>query len=228
MSKFCTNCGSALDDEALFCSNCNTAVETDPVEVAPVEATPAGKPKLNAKLIGIGAAVLAVVIILSCLFLPTLLANPESALDNLFAVWAGDESKVEDLLPTAIWGYVANKNSEFDMDEFAKEYAGQYLNVLKHRLGEGIRISYDVKKKTALKEDELEYIAKLLNGLYGINKDDVKDGYTLNITRTIEGAEDYEEDEVEFVIIKIGDKWYNYTMFRGLVSLADSPGFWID
>lgn len=230
MSKFCTNCGALLDDQALFCTNCGNAlasapveaapVEAVPVEAAPVEAAPAGKPQLNIKLIAIAAGILAVVIILSCFIIPSLFAGPESALKNMIAVWKGNDNKVESLMPGSIWEYVEDENDDFDMDDFAEEFAEKTLENLESIYGEDIRISYEVDKKTALKEKKLEDIAEDLADRYDIDEDSVKDGYKLKVTMTIEGDEDEDEDEGEFTIIKIGNKWYVYDMISSIVSSA--------
>lgn len=244
MSKFCTNCGSALEDQALFCTNCGVAVgdapveaapveaapveaapvEAAPVEAAPVEAAPAGKPQLNFKLIGIAAGVLAVVIILSCIIFPMLLPSPESAIDNMIAAMEGKESKVESLLPDSIWEYLEDEIDDFDMDDLAEEFAEYTLESLERQYGEDIRISYDVEKKTALKEKKLEDIAEELADAFDIDEDDVKEGYKMKVSMSIEGDEDEDEDEEEMTVIKIGNKWYIYEMISTIVSFAKYYG----
>lgn len=230
MSKFCTNCGSVLDDQALFCTNCGAAAGDDPVEAAPVEAapaeaapveaTPAGKPQLNFKLIGIAAAVLAVVIILSCFIFPMLSTGPETAIKNMVAVMEGNDGKVENLLPDSIWEYIEDENDDFDMDDFAEYFAEETLEGLEDGYGDGISISFDVEKKTALKDKKLEEIAEELSERYDIDEDDVKEGYKMKVNMSIEGDEDDDEDESTVTVIKIGSKWYVYEMMSGVVYSA--------
>lgn len=220
MSKFCTQCGSSLDDLAQVCPNCGNAIEAAPVEAAPAEEAPATTPQLNVKLIAIAAAVLVVVIVLSCFIFPALSNSPEDAIDNMIAVMEGKDGKVDDLLPDSIWEYVEDENDDFDMDDFAEYFAEQTLEGLEDMYGDGINISYDVEKKTALKDKKLEEIAESLSDRYDIDEDDVKEGYKMKVTMSIEGDEDDDEDESEMTVIKIGSKWYVYEMMSGVVNSA--------
>ena len=197
-----------------------TPVEEVPVEAAPVEEVPAKKLPLNIKPIALAAGVLAVVIILSCFIIPALFAGHEAAVKNWIAVMEGKESKVVDLLPAAIWEYIEEENDKFDMDDFAEYFAENTLESLENQYGKGISISYTVEKKTALRPKKLEKIAEELAERYDIDEDDVKDGYKLKLTTCIEGDEDDDEAESEVIVIKIGSKWYLYSMISSIVSSA--------
>ena len=132
MSKFCTNCGSALEENVKFCTSCGQAVEAEVAPAAPVaEAAPAAveapavetpveaAPAKSAasfdfkkllenkkRLAIIGAAVAAVVILILVLSMGG--GSGKAYLSQVdayldYSIGKASKSQIENLMPEEIW-----------------------------------------------------------------------------------------------------------------------------
>lgn len=234
MSKFCQNCGKALDDAVRFCDGCGA-----PQEATAAPATPAApkqgfdfkatfdkvvtEVKTFAKgfvnrckadkkflytVIGIAAGVLVAIVLLSLLIGG---GGYKGAIDNYIAAsFKGKSSAVKKMAPAEYWEYYEEKNGE-DFDEYLENYEDNIedtIDYLKDEYGDNFKVTYKVTKEKKLSGKKLEGIAEALADKYDIDEDKVSAGYELDVEMTIKGSEDDDENEVELTVIKYKGKWY--------------------
>lgn len=216
MSKFCVNCGAALDEGVAFCHNCGARQEApaQPAEpVAPVTPVPqfvpaqsvtpapqfvpaaqvatavAPKKKVNPKLLIIGGAVLAAVVVVVIVLSLALGGGPEKALDNWMALYSGDVSKIEDMFPEEYWNYVAREEemSRFELMAELRENLIELREDMKDEFGSNYRVSYEILDKEDVDKVTLQKISVAL-ARYGIKSSAVKEACNMQVLLSIQGS----------------------------------------
>ena len=219
MSKFCPNCGTAMEDEAVFCPNCGAqdapveapaeaAVETveTPVE-APVEAPTADNKKTLIALLAGVAAVIVVVILAIALFG----GGVNKAVGNMEAVLNGKMKKIEKMAPKAYWENLAEEDEDFDLDdliEMAEESYEDELEELEDEYGKNVKYSIKVLEKKKVKRDKVKDIAEAIEDSYDIDEKKVKAAYELGVRVQIKGKDETERNYSKLTAVKISGKWY--------------------
>lgn len=217
MSKFCNNCGTAMEDEVLVCPNCGAqdapVIEETPVETpveaaveAPVEAPADNKKTLITLLAGVAAAV--VVIILAILLFG---GGVNKAVGNMEAVLNGKFKKIEQMAPKAYWEYLADEDEDFDIDDLidaAEENYEDELEELEDEYGKNVKYSIKVLEKKKVKRDKVKDIAEAIEDQYDIDEKKVKAAYEIGVRMEIKGKEDSERNYTKLTAVKIGAKWY--------------------
>lgn len=157
------------------------------------------------------AVVLVVIITAALLF-----SNPfGNALDSFFEVASG-EAKLKDvqaLAPAEVWNYIEDEEdlTAKDLYEYYDaEMREEAAEELEEEYGNNIKISYKITKKKELSDKKLGEYRDELNDNYGIKKKDVKKAYKLTLDVTVKGSEDKETEEMDLLLIKVGNKWYVY------------------
>lgn len=206
--KFCPNCGTQLEDSAVFCSNCGTNVG----EPAPTQDTVQDynnsaviKKNKNIGIIAVAAAgALALILILSLIFGGS---GYEEAIDNLIDVtFKGEFSKIEDLAPEKLWDEV-DKPIDDLISELEEEYEEDMYNEFVEEFGADFSIDYEIDDESELSSTKVKKIGEFLNDEYDIEESSVKAAYKLNLKITISGDSEITR-EVEIHVIKIGSDWY--------------------
>lgn len=217
MSKFCHKCGSKLNDMDVFCEICGVKQATSTIRPAVEEsdiAQPAEKAKKMPKglIIGIGAGVAAIVliVILAIVFFGT---PYKSAVEDYFDFnLNGAFEKLEGLAPEEYWEYLEDMNgtSVEDAIEYYEEYEvyDAMIESLEPEYGKNIKFSYKIVHEDELSERKLDTIKDGLKDKYGIAKRTVKKAYELEVDVTIKGSEDTDTEELEIIVVNIGNDWY--------------------
>ncbi len=222
MAKFCANCGTSMEDDVVFCPNCGAKDETPaaaPVAPAPdaaVTTFDAVQKKSSKTPVIIGAvAVVAVALIVVLVMVLGGGSGYKKAIDKYIGVrFEGKYSDVFDLAPDAYWDYMEEENEDFDRDELEEkieemeeEYEDE-LEELEDEFGKGIKFSYEVTDEDEISKKDLENINENLEDQYDFDKDSVTEGYDLEITVTVEGDEDSDEQDIKCAALKIDGSWY--------------------
>ena len=224
MSKFCGNCGTELQDGAVFCASCGQSVSETPVApvapvasatpVAPVvpENTPANAPKDKKKFLipAIIAAVVAVIVVV-LIFVFTGGSEPEDAVENYIdAYYNGDYDAYVDIYPDEIWEYREKEYDSpmMDEDEYEEEYKEDMLVELEEEVGKNPRVSYEIIDKEELDEDELDEIRDNLNESYNLDKDDITAAYELEVKLTLKGDDGEDIQEGTLTVYEYDGDWY--------------------
>lgn len=234
MSKFCTNCGAELSDDALFCVACGNPIpEAEPVEESPVaeaapvaetapvaEATPVAEtaPVAPAAFdikkflpVIIGAAAVVFIAVVALVASTVFGKGYEAPVKYKVAVIKGDFSNLEKMAPKEYWDYYEEKY-DADVADVIEDLEDEYedaLEAIEDEYGDNFKISYKVTDKKELSDKKLSTIRDNLKDNYGIAKKSVTDGYKLDVELKIKGSEDEDENEVEMIVVKIDGKWYS-------------------
>ena len=236
MSKFCTNCGGELNDDATFCEKCGARVgerQEQPKESPAViaEEVPkqesAAQPeggfagKINAfvgKLknkdkaaIGITAGVVAALILIVVLVICLSGSGPEKALDRYMDVfYYGKSSRIEKLAPKEYWDYL-EENEDMDIEDAEDQVKTFYKTIirgLEDEFGDDIKISYKVTEIDDVKKSTLDKMKDKIKSTYDIPKKDVTDAVEMEVEMTIKGDDDKDSDDITLYAVKIDGDWY--------------------
>lgn len=224
MSKFCTNCGAALDDNAAFCVTCGAAQATPeaPVYAEPAApayaepAAPAAKKPNKGLIIGLiaGAVVLAVVLA----FFIFGGSKPTDPLDTYIdIIYNGKFDKMKDMAPQEYWDWYEDEYDQ-TIDDIIEEAEDEYddmMDSMEDKYGKNIKITYEVTKEKDLSEKKLEKIAEALEDKYDIDASKVSEGKEIKYDVTITGDEDDDtNDDLEMTVIKYNGKWYKINYYE--------------
>lgn len=229
MSKFCNNCGSIMEDDAVFCTNCGAREEAAPAAEpvaaeAPVfEESPAAAPakkdfkalfaslkeRPDFKTLVIASAALVVAIVLAIVFLCSG-GSYKTAVKNYQAVMNGNVGKITSLAPSGYWKYLEEEEdlTKADVKENFKEYYEEFEEMLEDQYGKNAKITIKITDADDLSKKKLEALAENIEDNYDIDEKKVTAGYELECEMTIKGEEDDDETEQTLYAVKIGGSWY--------------------
>lgn len=241
MSKFCQNCGKALDDAMRFCDGCGAPQQAAPQQ-APVATTPkapkasfdfnkiidevksfanglVNRCKADKKFmytcIGVAAAAVVVLVVLLALIFGG--SSYTAPIDTLIDVsFEGKVDKIKNLAPEEYWDWY-EEEYDADIDDMIEEAEDNFddmMDYYEEQYGDNIRVSYKVDKKKELSDRKLEGIAEALADKYDIDEDKVTAGYELDVELSIKGSEDDDENETEITVIKYKGKWYAVSWYK--------------
>lgn len=208
MSKFCNNCGSMMEDDAVFCTNCGA--QAAPASEESYTETSAEVPADNKKtliaLIIAGVALIAAIILLITAFS----SSPKKAMATLEKAMNGNAGAVSSLAPNAYWKYLKDEEdiTKADVkDEFKDSYEDQ-KEFLEEEYGKNAKYRLKITDKDKLSKKKLEALAESIDENYEIDEKKVKAAYELEVEVSIKGREDDDDYETTMYAVKIGGKWY--------------------
>ncbi len=226
MSKFCGNCGTELQDDAVVCSNCGVnlapkaeeaapAADTTPADVA-VAAVKKGatvfidKCKSDKKFLGIVlgavAGVVALIVVLCLIFG----GGYEKAIDRYVdANYYGDYDACLELIPDDMLDKMLD-SMDITKKEFKEQFKEEWEDKkdrLEDEFGKDIKVSYKVTDEDKIDKDDLDEIKDGLKEM-GISKKSITEGYEIEVEFTIEGDDDEDTEEETFNALKIDGEWY--------------------
>lgn len=224
MSKFCPNCGAALDDIAVFCGSCGAKLDApatpqQPVyEQPPVQPPVYGQPPVQPPKKSKKGLVIAIVAIIAVLGIAAGLyfggvfgGSYDKALDTyLKARMMYQCDDADDLMPDEAWDTFEAENymDSDDFEEYLEVQREYQVEELEYEYGSNLKFSYKVTKEKAISDGNLKKIGKALAEDYGIRASSLKKGYDLKLDITIKGSEDSETSDFECAVVQIGDDWY--------------------
>lgn len=227
MSKFCSNCGSLMEDDSVFCTNCGAQEEAasaaEPVVEAPVaEEAPVAAPEKkdfkaifaslkerpDFKTLVIAAAALVVVIVLAIVLLCG--TSYKDAVKNYQAVMNGNAGKIVSLAPNDYWKYLKEEEdiTKADVKEAFKEMYDEMKDEMEDTYGKNAKYSIKISDADKLSKKKLEALAENIEDNYEIDEKKVKAGYELECEMSVKGREDDDEYEDSLYAVKIGGNWY--------------------
>ncbi len=226
MSKFCGNCGTELQDDAVFCTNCGVSIAPQVEETAVAsESTPGDaavaavkkgavafidKCKTDKKFLGIllGAVAGVIVIIVAlCLIFG---GSYEKAIDKYIdATYYGDMDAALEMIPGDALDEMldAYDMTKKEFKEQMKEEWESEEEDLEDEFGKNIKVSYKVIDEEEMDEDDLDDLKDMLKEM-GVSKKSVSKAYEIEVEFTIEGDDDEDTVEEDFTAVKIDGEWY--------------------
>lgn len=227
MSKFCTKCGATLEDNAAFCTLCGEKFDTA-AEAAPAanngEETILDKFKANAnaegikklkenpnfaKFVGIGAAALALIIIIAILS-SILGSGYKKPVKNLFkGLEDGDakslmkamhEIQIDNMKDASD---MTKKELEDELDDMLEEIH----DLMEDEYGKKFKISYKIVDEDKLDKDDLKDLEDELEDDWDEKKLKVTKAYELDIEYEIKGKDDDDAKEMSLTVAKVNGDW---------------------
>ncbi len=203
MSKFCTSCGTACDDNANVCTNCGTRFEAAQAAAPATEATATTK-KTN--IIAVAIAAVAVVLLV-VLFASLLGGGYEKPIKNFYK---GIEKMNWDKYAKAFTEDYADyfdENYLEDYDRDFEDYCESMFEMYEEEVGDDIKISYKIVGKFKYTEDQIEDIEDEYKDDYD-EKIKISKAYSVVVLETMKGDEDKYLTWEEFTICKVkGEGW---------------------
>ncbi len=211
---FCPNCGTQIDENALFCGVCGTKLSANeqPQYEQPQYEQPQYEqpvypqaPKKNniALFIAIGAvAVVAVVAIVLLLVLGGGgSGSAKGAVELYMDVVTGDFEKLENMAPKAVWNYLEDEE-DITIKEMKSEMK-ESLSLLSE-----MKITYKVGDSEKLDKDLTEDIAEELADIYDLDENSIKEARTFEVEITAKVLGESMTESEEVTVIKVGGSWY--------------------
>lgn len=214
MARFCTSCGSQVEDTATNCPSCGAAMEAVKAQATPnaqdvlndrLNDAPASASNPNtSKYIGMGvAAVVAIlVIVLICnIFSAIFAGNYKTPIKNLLnGVEKENEKKFTNAFSEKMLDEMKIKDDDIE------EYLESITDMLEEQYGDDIKIDFKITDKEKIDKDDIEDLNKILKKID--KKLKIKKAYTLEIEVEIEGDDDDATLEWELGVAKFkGDGW---------------------
>ena len=164
-------------------------------------------------LIGVGAAVGVILIVLLCI----LIFQPagKGAVDTAYEViFEGEADKIEDCLPEQVWEFYEDK-LEKSVSDVETSYEKSYKSNNKEYkaiYGSDYKVDWEILETKDLEDSDVRKLANMLATNYGnkkyLKKDDIDDIKEVWIKVTIEGSKAKTAYVNHAAIIKIDGQWY--------------------
>lgn len=218
MSKFCTNCGKEILDDATVCPECNADLTSAQPEVQ--QAAPAAEPtsftvtlpskdeainkiKKHWKVGAIIAGVVVVAIIVGVLLSG---GGYKGAIkDYMNFICDGKVSNVEGFAPEKYWEEIEDEY-DVSLDDLEDDLQDEYEESVEDK---DIKYSYEIKDSEQMDKDDLEDLAESIHDKYDfIDEDDVTDAYEVEVEITMEEDDDKDDYDMDLRSVKIDGKWY--------------------
>lgn len=230
MSKFCSNCGKQLDDNAVFCNNCGTKLGqpaqqqySQPVDMSSygfvnngATAVKKGSKKTLVIVCAFVAVLIAAVVILLVLVRGKGYEKPFDKMvkgvekcdaKSLISMYIPDEFSDAILNDEDL----SEKLYGADYDEYCEKMGEQFQEELEDRYGKNVKVSYKIINKEKLEKDELEdaqdQLDKNLDGIKIDYKPKVKEGYKVKVKISYKGDDNKATDTQSVCVFKVNNDW---------------------
>lgn len=201
MSKFCNNCGSAMEDDVVFCPNCGAQ------DAPAYDEAPAAKKPLNPMVLVLGGIAAVVVLVIVLLLIGS---GPKRALKRYEKVVNG-KGNIEKLYPEEFFKQKREDNEDFSKSEWLDKEEDSYKDSIKTRednYGDNAKVTYTLLEKKNVTKDELEDIEDALDRQYDIDDKDVKQAVKMAVKAEVKGKEDKSFNYTQMIAVKIKGTWY--------------------
>lgn len=213
---FCSKCGHPVDDGAAVCGNCGSAVENPGASGGDIVA-PKGKSLINLgnfnfssinfrdpKIIGIIAAGVAVILLLSLVFGGQ---SYKGAVNNMLdGIFDGNGSKMMKAIPDGVIEAMAEEAgmSKREITSYMEEELGEMVEELDYYIGDNWSISHKIVGTDSYDFDEVRDIKETYDEI-GVN---VKEAKIVEVELTIKAFGMTQTTDMEIGVIKVGGSWY--------------------
>lgn len=214
---FCGNCGTQIDDGAMFCPHCGAAVGANAAGTPGMPTFKAPKTtnfSSTKKIFSFLPALVSVVVIILLLFLfgPLGGRSAEKTVDELFtAVQEADLQKVMDLMPPGMVEAALEEQgmSKSDMEEELDSLERQLstsLSFIDSLAGEGWSMKTETLSAEVIKGDSLADIKDEYKE-YDVKVSEAK---TISVRLSILGADgdEIQSTNTDIGVVKVGKSWY--------------------
>lgn len=231
MSKFCGNCGTELQDDAVVCSNCGMNVAPvvnveQPQNPVNENITPAEKFVVVAKektvwlvdkmksdkkfmsiVLGGVAGVLAIIVAL--VFILNLGGYNKAIEKYIDATYYGDVDAYLDSIPGDYLEDMLELSGMSEKD-FKENFEKSYESILDSyvsKYGDDYTVDFEVVDEYELTDDDFEDVLDDFKAL-GISKKSITEAYEIEVEFTIDGSKRKDTVDKDFTAVKIDGDWY--------------------
>ena len=215
INMFCGNCGAKMEDNAKFCPSCgakNVTYQEESVQPSGEPGTRGQSPAAGNrnKLVGIGAVLAAVLVLIILLFGGN---GYEKTVKKYFKAFEKNDPQILYDITAQYWIKYADKGF----------YDGCAMDTIEDTVedtlddwdcGDKVRISYDIVSKRKATREELEDLEDIIYEWYAYyvyDRDEfsISAAYVLDIDFTVKGNEDTADFTISdgLLVIKENGKW---------------------
>lgn len=175
-----------------------------------LDAIPDSVRKFIPAIIGAGAVILLVIVLLSSGIFKS--GSLKAIEKSLKATIKGDGKAAFELTMHPYALEEAIEDEEYDdkaeaIEEF-QDRAEDIKDGLEDTFGKGLRVKVEHKKTTKFKKDDIKKINEYLEDEYDYPANYISDLHVVKVKATIKGREDDDSETNEMVVAKIKGKWY--------------------
>lgn len=136
----------------------------------------------------------------------------DKALDNYFSVYvSGKDGRIKRLAPAQYWEWLEQEKG-ITVDEVRENFAATFPKKqaeLEKTVGEKVKYTYSIKNESKLKDQKLKDLSDSFER-YGIEEDDIKEAYQVNLSVTYSGSKRSVTKNNSGYVVKISGNWYLY------------------
>lgn len=211
MAKFCSNCGTQCEDDAMFCASCGSSLNAPEPEQSAPEQPVSEQPKTKvdellarvkldrpkAIMIGaIAAAVLVLIILLTSLF-----PSPKAVTKKYMSgIKSGNAEAVVNCMPSFLWANDKDKKEDF-IDNFEDSFEEMEFEKFTYKITDVEKLEDDEKEDYL---EGFEYLEKMLDDF---DSDDVTDVRIVKVKVTMKVDGEQETETLELMLIKYKGQW---------------------
>ena len=250
---FCPRCGTKVKPIPSMTQPPHFEPKGYPVENTEVENSPKPEPVYNCaqpvskkkgtrigsaiKKVGtnplLHAALMAVVILVVGFSILSKKTVPyQASLEQyMTAIYCGQSDGIDQLVPDEVWTYHKKESDQKknDLISSIKQNSTLWADHYVSETGGKAECTFSVKDEEEVSSRKSKELAEQLEDKYGINSDQVKECYQLDLDITFTGNKSQLSWTEEFLAVKIGDQWYMLKLIdrdtKDVIFLAEK---WLD
>lgn len=188
MAKFCSNCGSKIDDGDKVCGNCGTPIADGSFPKSTVAAAPTQKKSGNKVVVLVAAAIF---LIVAAVIFVNVIGNFVGYKGNVRkmvkALQDYDMATLESLASSvsdAVYGY----GTEDDVYEWYQSRVSDTLDKYEDNVGTIKKISFKISDTTELSDRRVEELKNNLVDYYNMDVSGIKKIMTIDLTLTVKSS----------------------------------------
>lgn len=217
MSKFCGNCGSYLDDDALVCGVCGTPYSDDGIGKTKIPGVDTMNPKTKKKIklifkLSVVVVVLVVVSVTAVNIISSF-TGYKGAINKGFNAFKDEDIDTLMTLTSEIKYHNMDSNA---MEDDVSKSVTSTLDSYESQVGHDMSLSYELKKSHKLSDRKYKEFLKYAESNYNYDTSDISEIYLAEIKIYAKGSfgeEGYNSNE--FYVIKEADSWYLFNGYIG-------------
>ncbi len=211
MAKFCSNCGSQMNDEDKVCGQCGTPVAGANVNPAPVAAPAAdeGKKKNNNIIIAlIAIAIVAIVALVVVVNIASNFTGYKGTLNKMVKALEDDDTDALIALSSSISDEINEAWYGDDFEEYYEDAIDSVLDKYEDKVENIKKISYEITDETELSKRNMEDLEEAMVDNYDMDFSDIKKVVKVDLKITVKGSKKSGSYNVEdLIMVKEDGGW---------------------
>lgn len=211
MAKFCSNCGSQMNDEDKVCGQCGTPVAGANVNPTPAAAPAAdeGKKKNNNIIIAlIAIAIVAIVALVVVVNIASNFTGYKGTLNKMVKALEDDDTDALIALSSSISDEINEAWYGDDFEEYYEDAIDSVLDKYEDKVENIKKISYEITDETELSKRNMEDLEEAMVDNYDMDFSDIKKVVKVDLKITVKGSKKSGSYNVEdLIMVKEDGGW---------------------